>query len=115
VQQHAGSVDDRGVGRVGFDAERIEDFFFEGLDRLFNGSCRHVAGVEVAAEPIDRRAARLHDKGMAVVGGGGLQGGEIEQAMDRRNSLIVGRHAGYSIAPADDALEPPVFGRNGWS
>jgi hypothetical protein len=52
---------------------------------------------------------------MAVVGDGSLQGGEIEQAMDRRNTLKIGRHAGYSIAPADDALETPAFGRNGWS
>ena len=115
VQQHAGSVDDRGIGRVGFDAERVENFFFEGLDRLFDGSYGHLTGVEAAAEPIDRRAARLHDRGMAVVGDGGLQGGEIEQAMDRRNTLKIGRHAGYSIAPADDALETPAFGRNGWS
>lgn len=115
VQQHPGSVDDRGVGRVGFDAERVENFFFEGLDRLFNGSCRDFVGVEKAAEPIDGRTARLHDSGMAVVGDRALQGGEIEQAMDRRNALIVGRHAEYSIAPAADALEPPAFGRDGWS
>jgi hypothetical protein len=115
MQQYTGSVDERGVGRVGVDAEGVEDFFFERLGLIFDGRCGYLAGVEAAAEPVDRRAARLHDRGMAVVGDSGLQGGEIEQAMNRRNALIVGRHAGYSIAPAHGALEPPVFGRNGWS
>jgi hypothetical protein len=115
VQEHTGSVDDRGIGRVGFGAERVEDLCFEGPGCLVDCGCRYLAGIEAAAKLVDSRAARLHNRGVAVVGDGGLQGREIEQSMDRRKTLVVGHLAEYSIAPADDALKPPASGRNGWS
>ena len=115
MQEHTGSVDDRGIGRVGFGAERVEDLFFERPGCLVDRGWGYLTGTEASAEPFDRRAARLHDGAMAVVGYCVLQGWEIEQAMNRGDVSIVWCHEGYSIAATGGAPKPPASGRNGWS
>ena len=115
VQEHTGSVDDRGIRRVGFGAERVEDLCFERPGCLVERGWGYLTGTKASAEPVDRRAARLHDGGMAMIGDRVLQGWEIEQAMNRRDVPIVWCHERYSIAATGGAVEPRASGRNGWS
>ena len=92
MQQHAGSVDQCGIGRFAGSPQGVEDIAFEGL----TGIAGRLPGGDSPAEPVDGGATGRGNRCVAVAIRGGAEGRKIEQGMNRGDVSISVVHRGYS-------------------
>jgi hypothetical protein len=100
VKEHAGGVDQCGVGRFAGSSQRVEDFACEGLVGIAVRGVGCLAVAYSSAETFDGGATRVDDRRVAVPIRGVAEGRMVEKAMNRRDVPVSVVHGGYSIAAA---------------
>ena len=82
MQEHAGGVDQCGIGWFAGSPQRIENFAFEGRTGVGGRSPGFLPVSDTPAEPVDSQAAGFDDDSMAVLVRGSAKGRKVEQAVN---------------------------------